>query len=161
MLKIVSLSALLLLGCLGSAWADCGDPAATNLATLLGGQLVCASKVSGEQYQEEHIPGGNLIERARGPGDPVDPSYDAGSWAIDTSGANEEVCYTYGDGGSGGTFCFTVHPDPTNSNIISFCEGTGENARGELFPLPATGVDCNPPAITLLPRSLPLVAEGG
>jgi hypothetical protein len=158
MLRIVSLSAFLLLGCLGSAWAGCGDPAATNLEALLGGQLVCASKVSGEQYQEEHIPGGNLIERARGLNDPIDPSYDAGSWTPQ-AGTPESVCYTYGEGGSGGTFCFTVHPNTDGS--YSFCEGAVGNARGVLFPLPAVGVVCNPPSISSLPRSLPLTVEPG
>jgi len=45
--------------------------------------------------------------------------------------------------------------------LLIFCEGPAENARGVLFPLPAIGVVCNPPLITLLPRSLPLPAEPG
>lgn len=158
MARSLFLSVFLLAGGAGAAWADCSAPAETNLAALLGNQLVCASKVSGEQYQEEHIPGGNLIERARGPNDPVDPSYDAGSWSLQ-GGPPESVCYTYGESGGGGTFCFTVHPNTDGS--YSFCEGPAESARGVLFPLPAVGVVCNPPAISSITQSPPSSVEPG
>ena len=127
MLRIVSLSALLLLGCLGSAWAGCGDPVVPDPAALLGGQLLCASKdATGETYQEEHQLSGVLRERARGENHPIDPSYDAGTWAIQ----NGMVCYMYG---GSGPFCFTVHDNVDDT--YSFCEAGAPNATGRVLDL--------------------------
>lgn len=98
-----------------------------NLATLLEKNTVCATGVNasaGDRWQEWHQPLsggiGTLTEYARGPGDPVDPTHDVGTWDIIGNGNNTEVRHNYTGGQS---YDWSVHDQ--GSGNYSFCTQKG------------------------------------
>jgi hypothetical protein len=105
--------------CAGDRVGGPGDPSGALSAFLLG-KVVCGSEVGGtDRWQEEHRSGGVLFERARGPGDPVDPSREVGQWTTQGPAGDEQVCYTYG---TSGPYCFAVIEN-TSPNY-TYCNGT-------------------------------------
>lgn len=82
------------------------------LSTLLQNKTVCAA-LAPDRWQEYHAPGGALFDWKRGPGHPVDPREQVGTWSITsvTVGGNtrELVTHSY-TGGSSYTYrvCLTA-----------------------------------------------------
>lgn len=140
MLKSLVLSASLLVGSEAAAQAACDGAPVADPSAVLNNGLICATRVvapAGERYQEEHQPSGTLTERARGPGDPMDPRRDVGSWFSE----GNEICYRY-DGDA--QYCYTLHliaGEPgSNNSSYSFCNGAQEVVTGVLRkPIPAAG----------------------
>ena len=109
--------------------ADC-TPATkvTNAATILSGQLI--EDTGNNTGREVHCPGGNLVELAKGVGDPVDPTRIVGSWKA--SGPN--VTYSYSGGSS---YKFQLHEV---SGTYYFCDISGSvKASGSLTSGSCTG----------------------
>lgn len=73
------------------------------LSTLLQNNTVCAALAS-DRWQEYHAPGGALFDWKRGPGHPVDPREQVGTWSITSvtvgGSAREQVTHRYTGGGS-------------------------------------------------------------
>lgn len=121
------------------ALADCSTNQVTGSAinTLLSGSLVCGRPAAGyggstaDRWQEEHQAGGQLFDYKRGPGDPVDPREQVGTWAS----SGNSVTYTYGSG--------TVTYDglyQVTGSTYSFCQGTSEIVRANITnPNPGSG----------------------
>ncbi len=118
-------AAILLSGVTGVAGAvDCGSTPLTDAVVSLDNTLVCGTAASGsDTWQEEHHTGGDLREYAQGPGDPIDPSHDVGTW----SGAGGAITYNYTGGPS---YTFSVYADNANPNNpgdlpfnVAFCDG--------------------------------------
>ena len=99
------------------------------LVNLLAGRTVCGT-AGGDQWQEFHsgatANGGPLIDWKLGPGHPVDPTTQVGTWSIaDVDTANTIAIYNYG---SGGTYGYAVC---LNGATVNFCGSAGapRNAR--------------------------------
>lgn len=82
------------------------------LNTLVIGNTVCATR-NGEKWQEQHRAGGQLWDYKMGPGHPIDPSKQVGTWSIArnfvTYCYTGHKCYSYSVHGSGADtydFCF-------------------------------------------------------
>lgn len=113
---------LMVIGVVLSSWAspavmaDCSTTPLDNgaLLALIPGKTVCA-KLGTEQWQEQHITGGVLVDYKKGPSDPVDPSVPVGTWGI----ASDIVTYTYGSTSYG----YTVHAE--GGAFYTFCGVTG------------------------------------
>tara|TARA_R110000787_G_C13263098_1_gene430714 strand:- start:190 stop:585 length:396 start_codon:yes stop_codon:yes gene_type:complete len=99
----------------GGAMAACPGAAVGTAGATLSGQLIVDSMGSG---REVHCPGGNLVELAKGVGDPVDPTRIVGTWS--TTGS--AVTYNYSGGSS---YTFTLHK---NGSTYNFCTGSGSSA---------------------------------
>ena len=111
----------------GLAAADCTDPLVTNLQSIVSGNTVNATAVSGvgENWNEFHASDGTLYKIGLCTGN-VDPFTPVGSWNVSGS----EISYTYG---SGSPFIFSVRAarsDGGTSSAYSFCQGNSEIARG-------------------------------
>ena len=109
-----------------------GEPGDTpTLEDFLSGNLACGTEAGGgDRWQEEHRPGGDLFERARGPNDPVDPSRLVGTWRTESeTGGNELVCYDYG----GSEFCFRLY-DNGGGNVTYCTVGDVVVATARLVP---------------------------
>ncbi len=125
MMRIVFLSLLLLGVILGDAIGACPGSRIGNqpdeLNTFISDTLVCGTAISGnDKWQEEHRSSGVLWERAQGPGDPVDPSHQIGTWDIENRGVGNQtddwVCYNY----SGGSrYCFQLK---NQAGTTFFCD---------------------------------------
>jgi hypothetical protein len=107
--------------------AACAAPSvrvATALAmtTLLQGNTVClpAATQPTMEAQELHQAGGALVDYKRGPGHPVDPSKQVGSWTV-TAGRSVFVTHNYG-GGAQYTYAVWHNDDGTHS----FCSANPE-----------------------------------
>lgn len=143
MLKSVFLGGVLLVASVGAASAACPGTPLTGLATLLADTLICGTNTgNSERYQEEHRAGGVLWERAKGPGDPIHPPEQVGTWSVDATGTSELVCYDYGPGGPN---CHTVSLNSgaagANGSTYSFC-GSGPEATATMVtPIPAPGAN--------------------
>lgn len=125
MIKASSVASTLVLGCLwlsSEALAGCisGQLNQSQLQITLSNNTVCAVRGS-DSWQELHQSGGALIDYKLGPGHPVDPSEQVGSWSIAGTGANATVVYNYG---SGGTYTYKVYQN--GGNNYSFCVGATE-----------------------------------
>lgn len=109
MKRLMVTSFVLLAGISGEAMAvDCGvGSQLTNgaVATAVSDKTVCGI-LGNQQWQEYHQPGGSLIDYKKGPGHPVDPTKQVGSWSTSGTGASSVVTYNYG---SGGTYSYEVH----------------------------------------------------
>ncbi len=77
------------------------------LSTLLQNNTVCAA-LAPDRWQEYHAPGGALFDWKRGPGHPVDPREQVGTWSISSVTVNnttrEHVTHKYG----GSSFVYRV-----------------------------------------------------
>lgn len=96
---------------------------------VLDDRMVCVRNQAdtGWENQEHHQLSGDLVEYAQGPGDPVDPTRNIGSWTI-VDGAGQTgrrvltIRYDY-DGGSSYTFDLYRNRDDIGTNRrIAFCE---------------------------------------
>jgi hypothetical protein len=110
-----------------------------NTAT---GKLVCAERpgtVAGaagniNRWAEEHPSSGRLFEFAKGPGHPIDPRKDVGTWETTN---DDRIKYTYGD--PGGPYTWSVWFQPPGlgtSDTYHFCDGATLIATGSLRTLP-------------------------
>jgi hypothetical protein len=120
----------LLAGCLafalaGQVSAQCSSNRQNDeLPALLENKTVCGTGVganAGQKWQELHqgSGGGNLIEYAKGPTDPVDPSHVVGTWVFlfnNTLNRPNRVRYDYGDGG-----VYTWQVYDNQDGTYSFC----------------------------------------
>ena len=96
--------------------ADCTtSPQVPDANAVLNGNTVCAARGT-DRWQEQHHPGGALVDYALGPNSPVDKTKPVGTW----SGSGSVVTYIYS--GDGGTYSYTVRDNGGGS--YSFC-GTG------------------------------------
>ena len=133
---------LLILPMAGLA-GDCTGslPAGNWLQSInLNNRMVCVRNAddTGWENQEHHQVGGDLVEYAQGPDDPVDPTRKIGTWTIVEAlpnNANQVVTIRYDyDGGPSYTFdIYRNQADPPNERRIAFCEtgtGTGLVALG-------------------------------
>ena len=99
------------------AFGACSQPDATqvtntgantDLSDLLSGNTVCVINPAPQDtkhdppwdkwlWQEEHLGdgGGDLYDYKLGPGHPVDPRRQLGTWAVTGNGANSVVTYNY------------------------------------------------------------------
>ena len=114
---------ILILSPLGVFAGDCTGPGAAFILNpnVLSGQTVCGSSGS-DTWQEWHQTSGTLTEYAKGPGHPVDPTHDVGSWSL---GSGNTITYNYTGGSS---YTFELWLDLGNSSLL-FCEsGAGTNA---------------------------------
>lgn len=130
MKRLIITGIVLLAGISGQAAADCISnriSGGNNLLTLLSGNTVCGQRGSGatqEQWQEEHLSGGQLWDFKRGTSDPVDPRKQVGTWSA-SNGANAAVTYSYT--GGAGPYTYQVYRvGAVGSNRYSFCTGSTE-----------------------------------
>lgn len=108
MKRIILLSVLFLGAALGDAMAVCRGTRVTDIQAALENKFVCAARAPGgnlDTWSEEHgtlVGGGLLTEYAKGPGDPVDPRKQVGTWTVvGNNTASAVVKYSYtGDAGS-------------------------------------------------------------
>ncbi len=107
-------------------------PTKALLTTLVQGNTVCVAKVPPQpdpprpmwqwEWQEMHQAGGALIDYKRGPGDPVDPSKQVGTWSITgIDGRGVYVTYNYG---GGSIFTYSVWDNHDSS--YSLCSANPE-----------------------------------
>lgn len=139
-LKTIVALAFLAIG--GHVRAQCeNDRVNSGLPALLENQTVCATGVgalAGNKWQELHQGTGDgpnpLIEYARGPTDPVDPSHQVGTWQLrynfnrnpprpnrveyDYGGGQVYVWSVYDNGNSTYSFC-TLGPAKTEIAIAT------------------------------------------
>jgi hypothetical protein len=106
--RIAVASFLLSAGLVGQASAqnNCNQGnSLSGLGTLLSGKTVCAA-LGTDRWQEYHMPGGDLWDYKRGPGNAVDPSKKVGNWSVtsvpigNSNNTRETVTYNYGGGNS-------------------------------------------------------------
>ena len=125
MRRVLILSAAMLAGASGAAWAACTPE--TRVTTGLQA-LFQNNRVMTAQDHEHHGASGVLTECARGTSSTVEPSHVVGSWGVgaDQSGG-QNIQYKY-DGGA--FFTYSVHSNGDSS--YSFCSGASEAATGNL-----------------------------
>ena len=119
-MALSSLPALSLAACAGPSSVRVATAEAMN--TLLKGNTVCVPAVTQPTMdaQELHQAGGALVDYKRGPGHPVDPSKQVGSWTV-TAGRSTFVTHNYG-GGVQYTYAVWNNNDGTHS----FCSANPE-----------------------------------
>lgn len=133
---------LLVIGYAQGATAACGDGGTrinnNDVAGLLRGKTICHGPVGNRNWQEYHNPNGTLTDYKLGPGHPVDPSEDVGSWGTENRGTSQNrdvvAIYDYGSGGKysyriynqGGTYDFcAAQPDGTDVTGATLVGGNG------------------------------------
>ncbi len=128
-------SSILLFLIVDTAWSavDCiaqGTDVSSTTSSLQGKRVVASQ--GADQWNEEHCSSnGDLIEIARGTGDPIDPTRQVGTWSGEDAGAT--VTYTYTENAS--AFTFTVRAETVSPDVgdeIVFCDGNAEVARGTI-----------------------------
>ncbi|WP_051906942.1 hypothetical protein [Methylomarinum vadi] len=114
----------------GEAFAVCDAATQLDLSidNILVDKTVCAEKANGDQWQEYHEPGGDLIDYKKGPNDPVDPTTSVGTWRLSNRAGG--ICYSYGGGNF--NYCYSVH-DIGNGNY-EFCNNNGLDVTAKLVP---------------------------
>jgi hypothetical protein len=128
MRPIILASVVIIAATAGEAAAQCASatlvrtigatPTAPTLSSTLTAKLVCGRPAAAhagaqsDRWQEEHIKGGALFAYRKGPGDPVDPRAQVGTWSVQSGNV---VMYNYSGGGSYGR---TLH---NNGSHYSFC----------------------------------------
>ena len=105
--------------------AACGPPSVrvvtvAAMTTLLEGNTVCVGAQPTMEAQEFHQAGGALIDYKRGPGHPVDPSKQVGTWKV-TGGRGAFVTHHYG-GNTRYNYAVWKNADGTHS----FCSDNPE-----------------------------------
>lgn len=88
----------------------------TQITTLLNGNTVCAV-LGNERWQEWHS-GGKVFEL----GDNSNGD-DVGTWATSGTGASAAVVYSYGTGGSGGVYTYSVCQQGQNYDFCGASNG--------------------------------------
>ncbi len=130
MRSLLTIAALLSFSVLGSnAQAQsCACNGQTKLSqsqvsAAIGGKTVCVGSAGNWQHQEFHAgtTGGALTDYKRGPGHPIDPSENLGSWSLSNNGT---VTYTYN--GGGGTHAFGVCT--INATTYGMCPGVSNQS---------------------------------
>lgn len=118
MKRLVITSLVLLAGISGQAMAACtGTPVTgTALSTLISNSTVCAV-LGRDTWQEQHRISGALWDYKKGPGDPVDPSEQVGTWSVNTT--TNTVTYNYTGGPS---YSYTVYDEGA---ALSYCFSGG------------------------------------
>jgi hypothetical protein len=110
----------------GQVAAQCLQNRVTgNLTNFLENKTVCATATGdggtklGDKWQEWHQSNRTrtLTEYGRGPGHPVDPTRDVGTWSAE-NGANADVTYNYTGNGS---YTWVLYDD--GDDDYSFCTG--------------------------------------
>jgi hypothetical protein len=102
-MAVFVLTASLAGGASGQQACPCGGGTqVVAVAALLSGKTVCASVPGGDSWQEYHDPSHALWDYKKGPGDPVDPSKQVGTWNV---ALEPTVTYSYTGGNS---YSFTV-----------------------------------------------------
>ena len=130
-MKLNFLTGVMALTCLSlDVSAQCAPNTRINqLQNLLPDKTVCATR-GGDRWQEQHKAGGELWDYKMGPGHPVDPSKQLGTWVVGGS-ANRQVTYTYTAFGDPESYTFEVHQPNSNVNSYNFCGiGIAENIIG-------------------------------
>jgi hypothetical protein len=127
---VLSASAAMAQQCVGDRVGGPDDPEGT-LRALMEDTIACGHQVWGDdQWQEEHRANGDLVERARGPNHPIDPSRRVGRWRTQDTGIGQQVCYRYGSQ----EYCFAVHDN--GDGTYTFCDEAGSPvAVAEILPL--------------------------
>lgn len=123
MKKSISTAVVLLAGLPSLAMANCTPSTRVTgaaLTALITGNTVCAQRGS-EVWQEQHRAGGQLWDYKMGPGHPIDPSKQVGTWNIArnlvTYCYTGGKCYSYSVHGPAGgpySFCF-----PNGTEVVS------------------------------------------
>ena len=106
------------------------------LSTLLQAKTVCAA-LAADRWQEYHATGGALFDWKRGPGHPVDPREQVGTWSITSvtvgNTTREQVTHAYTGGSSfryrvclvGATYTFQqVSPGSTTITGATILSGS-------------------------------------
>jgi hypothetical protein len=148
MKAIIVSTGMVIGGLSGMAMADCTtNPALTTaqLATAISGKLVCGRPAAGhpggvsspDRWQEEHIAGGvpgviggPLFDYKKGPGDPVDPRTQVGSWSV----ADGKITHSYI---GGAVYTWEVHP--MGGTRHSFCVGGVQHVASLIVTNTGTG----------------------
>lgn len=128
-LVLAAAAGIALAGLPATSMATCAAPSVrvntkAAMATLLTGNTACVPPVTQPtmESQELHVSGGALIDYKRGPGHPVDPSTQVGTWSVTgTDGRGVFVTYDYG-GGKIYTYAVWNNGDGTHS----FCSANPE-----------------------------------
>ncbi len=129
---VTFLSGVLLLAVAGQVAAQCTANRVSGAALigLLQDKTVCGTATgaggsnAGDRWQEFHdgaAGSGPLIEWAKGPNDPVDPTHQVGTWLA--NGRAGTVTYSYSGGGS---YTWLVYGD--GGGVYSFCTGANGTA---------------------------------
>jgi len=105
-----------------AASAQCVTGTQVNqLQQLLQGNTVCGVR-GNDRWQEQHRGTGNsgaLWDYKRGPNDPVDPSKELGTWAIEGTGNDRIIRYTYTAFGPAESYTFAVYD--AGGGTYNFC----------------------------------------
>jgi len=109
---------------LSATAGNCIGGTATQFNTNgLSDRTICGSAGS-DSWQEWHQASGTLTEYARGPGHPVDPTHDVGTWTANGS----TVTYNY----TGGT-SYTFEIWRISNSTVKYCEaGSGTNVIADI-----------------------------
>ena len=128
---VVSASAYAQASCPSGSTAVTG----TALQSLVSGATLCAaSSTNADTWQEYHSgsSGGTLTDYKLGPGNPVDPTANVGTWAL-SSGV---LTHTYSAGGSFGWLVCQVGSSKTYNLVSTGSSGTIYGANflvGQVF----------------------------
>jgi hypothetical protein len=114
MRRVLFLSAAMLAGASGAAWADCTSPRLTEITGTFTDMRICATGPTGS-WKELHRSDGNVEEQAQGPSSPADV---VATWRVEVGGLGLPVI-TY-DYGTGGKYTYNVHQNG-GANNYSFC----------------------------------------
>ena len=117
MRRVLILSAAVLAGASGAAWADCSNTQVSP-NVLVGNRIVVAAGAN--STNEYHGPGNSLTECAQGLTSTIDPTHVVGTWNIDLDGVGL-ISYDYGPGNH--KFTYTVHDN--GNGTYSFCNLVG------------------------------------
>ena len=98
----------------------------------LSGLTICATATNGDRWQEYHRSDGRLIEYAKGPSDPIDPTHDVGTWSgltFNAADSTSRATYNYTGGSS---YTFEVWQDSSGGSGTAwyYCgAGAGNTTR--------------------------------
>lgn len=99
-----------------SSWAECTPATRLTgraLQDLVSGNTLCASR-NADRWQQQHHPDGTLWDYKMGPGHPVDPSKQVGTWRIQ----GNQITYTYTGGQS---YTYSIHKVTGATARYDFC----------------------------------------
>lgn len=111
-----------------SATCPTGTNRETNPQQLMSGKTMCAARGS-DRWQEYHNPSGVLTEYKRGPGHPIEPSENVGTWSA-SGGANALLTHTYSGGSSYSWAMCRIGPSSSPSSYTLVASGAGGTIPG-------------------------------